>query len=536
MSQSPTVLGAAHDIPDPMERVLIEVTLDELIPNKNNPRLSRNKKYSEIKSSIYNSGLDHPPHVTRKHPSDRYVIKSGGNTRLEILNELYRECLASTDISIQAKAESFYRFKVVFLPWESDNSDEDNDIEFLFSHLSENDNRSDFIFIDRALAAVKLRQYFNDEDRAIKADNHKPLSARKLAEKMTTGGWPVQNQNLSQMFFAADHLFPVIPEAFWAGLGRPSVMKLRKILENSKTFWESVATEAEGGFEDLWTMTLVPLDGVDFSLDQAEESIEEAISERLQIPLTSVRADLQAISEGVSRQGFRPQQSVSGIDGPTPKVESPIQKRKPSAPGEFEVKPSKADKSNPKLAESATEQSINSTLPAFSSLSIRTQIVERMTLDELQSEAFRLAYDIAEKAQFSELIKTPESLGYSQVNVGFSVMYPDTITADSLHSPSILIWVLLQQMSCSLVSIGVCESSAQMEPSALQHIVDQANVLNQATQVASICAKVAAIRAYSASAHLYKIICDEAAFYPLVAELEILIGRILSLSLHTESN
>jgi len=74
---------------DPVIPTRIRATLDQVIAYKDNPRQTKNPMYDEIKESIRNRGLDHAPNVTRKYPTDPYMIKDGGNTRLQILRELW---------------------------------------------------------------------------------------------------------------------------------------------------------------------------------------------------------------------------------------------------------------------------------------------------------------------------------------------------------------------------------------------------------------------------------------------------------------
>src|SRR5690606_31214446 len=76
---------------EPAAPTRMTVTLDELTAYDKNPRQTRNPKYEEIKESIRHRGLDHAPNITRRSAGEPYMIKDGGNTRLELLNELYQE-------------------------------------------------------------------------------------------------------------------------------------------------------------------------------------------------------------------------------------------------------------------------------------------------------------------------------------------------------------------------------------------------------------------------------------------------------------
>ncbi len=82
---------------------LIELSIDDIQPFNLNPRRSPNPRYADIKDSIFNDGLMHPPNVTRRSSSEPWIIADGGNTRLEILHELRDEAVAAGDTAHIAK-------------------------------------------------------------------------------------------------------------------------------------------------------------------------------------------------------------------------------------------------------------------------------------------------------------------------------------------------------------------------------------------------------------------------------------------------
>lgn len=59
---------------------LMLVPLDQLRAFDLNPRIRRNPNYDEIKESIRNRGLEHPPQITQRPGENFYIIASGGNT------------------------------------------------------------------------------------------------------------------------------------------------------------------------------------------------------------------------------------------------------------------------------------------------------------------------------------------------------------------------------------------------------------------------------------------------------------------------
>ncbi|MBL1881088.1 chromosome partitioning protein ParB, partial [Klebsiella pneumoniae] len=98
------------------------LTLEQLQPNPDNPRQGRNPRYEEIKSSIRARGLDSVPKVTKAPGSEFYIFSDGGNTRYQILSELWQE----------TQDERFFRLHVLFKPWPGR-------LQCLIGHLAENE-------------------------------------------------------------------------------------------------------------------------------------------------------------------------------------------------------------------------------------------------------------------------------------------------------------------------------------------------------------------------------------------------------------
>src|SRR5690606_18186545 len=94
---------------DPLSDTPMRVSLEQLRPYEYNPRFVRNPLYDDLKASIRQRGLDQPPPITRRPGEAHYIIRTGGNTRLAILNELWRE----------TAEERFYYIHCLFKPWTS---------------------------------------------------------------------------------------------------------------------------------------------------------------------------------------------------------------------------------------------------------------------------------------------------------------------------------------------------------------------------------------------------------------------------------
>lgn len=70
----------------PTSEMPMVLTLDEMAPNPDNPRTTRNPKYDEIKESIRARGLDTVPKMTKNPdiPGSPYIFSDGGNTRYPV--------------------------------------------------------------------------------------------------------------------------------------------------------------------------------------------------------------------------------------------------------------------------------------------------------------------------------------------------------------------------------------------------------------------------------------------------------------------
>ncbi len=318
--------GGGGDLPpDPAIPTRIRVCLDNVVAYAGNPRQSRNPAFDELKDSIRAIGLQNPPNVTRANPADPYMIRDGGNTRLEILRELWSE----------TGDRKFYEFDCMFHPYT-------DDLDILIKHVVENEVRGGMILVERGLAALRAKRYFEARDA-------KPISNVALARELKQLGWAIHDKSLGTALFAADSLLEILPRALWSGMGRAPVENLRRIAEDCRKFWVRLPEhaddpeEAEAEFEIIWAESLAAQDHEDFSVDAAQNALEAAIAEYINCPASSVRGEIQAMSRGLSQGGVKP---VSVLDQPgaNPKPGEPIKPKlepetKASAPEPKSPKP-----------------------------------------------------------------------------------------------------------------------------------------------------------------------------------------------------
>lgn len=203
------------------------LTLDQLRPNPDNPRTTRNPRYDDIKNSIHARGLDTVPKVTRMPDSepDVYIFSDGGNTRYQILTELWKE----------TGDPRFYRIHVLFKPWPGR-------LQCVIGHLAENEVRGELTFIEKAQGIHKARLIYEEQ-------LNKSVSMRELSSLLTEQGLPVDASSISRMENALKYLYPWIPELMESGLGRHQVTALLALRQDAERVWGQFAlasgTDAE---------------------------------------------------------------------------------------------------------------------------------------------------------------------------------------------------------------------------------------------------------------------------------------------------
>lgn len=255
--ENPPVMTAS----DPRVDTPIQVTLDQVRPYQLNPRRSLNPQYNAIKASIRQRGLDQPPSITRRPGEEYFIIRNGGNTRLAILNELWRE----------TGDERFHTLLCLFRPWSAR-----GEILALTGHLAENELRGHLSYIERSQAVEQARQLYEQE-------SGQPLNQSELAARLTEDGYPVDQPSISRMGDTVAHLLPAIPDALHAGLGRPQVGKLLRLRKAAQQTWKRHAPDNDAGFDPLFQHSLARCDGdlAQFSLDRVRDELIGELAQHL---------------------------------------------------------------------------------------------------------------------------------------------------------------------------------------------------------------------------------------------------------------
>ena len=303
--QQDSLVSIAND--DPISQSVLTVTLDQLQPYELNPRRSRNPSYDDIRNSIENAGLKRAPNITRRQPGDeKYSIRDGGNTRLEILHELYdkyknlaeKEQDQNKSQAFLQKAESFFRIKCDFIPWHSD-------LDALSSHMIENEARGGTKFIEKALVVQRYKKLFEDQDKMLLNDDNitfddKPLSTRKLAERISKGGWIVSFSHIAKFNYAANVLINYIPNALWAGAGEPVVKKIQSLYSAYETFWGATdqGQRDPERIQNIFYGALSTVDDEKLDISGFTQELDIQLGDIINIPSLSIMAEINALMNG----------------------------------------------------------------------------------------------------------------------------------------------------------------------------------------------------------------------------------------------
>ncbi|HHD7242245.1 TPA: ParB family protein [Enterobacter cloacae] len=227
------------------EQEMVQVSLEQIQPFSLNPRVTRNPGYDELKASILARGLDNPPVLTRRPGDEKYMLASGGNTRLAILNELWQE----------TQDERYHRVCWPFRPWPETLSPQQGEVQCLIGHLAESDLHNGLMFIERAEGVLHLRDLY------LEAGIECPTQLA-LAEQLTRDGYPVSQSQISRMLQTVDWLLPCIPNALYGGLTRKVIDRLLALRSAAEQVWVKLTPlERQPEFADLFSTALATFNG-----------------------------------------------------------------------------------------------------------------------------------------------------------------------------------------------------------------------------------------------------------------------------------
>lgn len=208
---------------DDLDGARILVPVLQIRPYDRNPRRAINPHFEEIKVSIRALGLLTPFNITRRPGETHYMVCGGGNTRLTILQQLFRE-----------GDSRFEQVELTFKAWHGD-------AEAIAGHLGENEQRGEMCFWDRAAGIMDVKA-------ALEAQGGGPLSLRQFEAELKRLGLPVALANISLMKFALDKLAPLGQRL--TGLDVKRLQPRMNLLKRFAALWEMDEAAFQGRIVD----------------------------------------------------------------------------------------------------------------------------------------------------------------------------------------------------------------------------------------------------------------------------------------------
>jgi len=233
-----------------------------------NPRRSKNPEFDRIKASILMSGMDQPLLITQRPGETDYIVQAGGNTRLQILEELFET----------TGEERFLWVDCVFVEWDCEST-------VLLAHLRENELRGNLSFIDKAQAVFEVKALITKEL------GSSPVSLRQLGIFLQDHGYSVSRGVISLMGYAVSDLLPLLPAALESGLGKPLVQRIRDLQRVGRQIWCLRGAGAEAEFDTAFEALCRRHDAVDWHIEPLFQAIENEIAEAAEVSIQVIRME-----------------------------------------------------------------------------------------------------------------------------------------------------------------------------------------------------------------------------------------------------
>ena len=252
---------------DPLMPVQLLLTLAQIKTYDHNPRRERNPAYDDIKDSIRDQrGLNNPFTVTQRPGEDRYMIQSGGNTRLAILNELY----------VETGDEAFNTVHCLYVPWQSEAA-------VLSAHLIENELRGEMALIDKAYAVRELQHQLESEFR-------QSFSRTELCKRIKALGYSLSRRHLIRFEYALE-LDQLIPNTLRNGLGANRI----DVIKNTEKAYKRVCQDKSEQFAALFAHTLSSFDDEQWDFDAVRRELDKQLAPLLNIGANRLRLEIDAL-------------------------------------------------------------------------------------------------------------------------------------------------------------------------------------------------------------------------------------------------
>jgi ParB family protein of integrating conjugative element (PFGI_1 class) len=243
------------------------LNLSQIKPYDRNPRKERNAEYDEIKASILKTKkLNNEISVTRRPGDDLYMVCAGGNTRLQILNELYQE----------TGDDAFYVLNCLFNPWISE-------LHILTAHLIENGMRAEMVLIDKAYATLEMKK-------ELEAEQGSELSRNEFSKLATDNGYRISGRNITRFNYAIE-LDQMIPQLLRSGLGSNRIDQIKKLHQAYKDY----CSDKTDQFELIFVDVMSKHDDEEFDLKDVRTDLDEQLEQIIGVRPNLIYMEIQSI-------------------------------------------------------------------------------------------------------------------------------------------------------------------------------------------------------------------------------------------------
>jgi ParB family protein of integrating conjugative element (PFGI_1 class) len=407
----------------------ITLPVDQIGAYDANPRHGENPEYGRIKASILAKGIDQPLIVTQRTGETTYMVHSGGNTRLQILHELYRE----------TGDARFQQVTCVLRPWTEE-------VEVLLAHLRENDLRGPLTFLDKARAVHAARGLLES------MQGGQPLEQKQLCRALHERGYKVSRALVCQMTYAVEQLLPLMPQALNAGMGRPQVERVRQLARVARAQWrDRLGDDSE--FDATFATLCRRYDAPDWDIADLRRALEAEIAERADVSIHAVSLGLeQGLVGGFDDASATPAAALPDdarqpTPTPSPRVEASPDKEAtvcevgPNHDPTTPLPGSSDDGADAPASLPAGRQTGNEQTEAPSSSSAADD--RPNDLKSLRARAWTLASRLAQRNGLSELIQplSGHGLGFVLNDVPDPALV-DQLDEDALAQVSMVWWHL----------------------------------------------------------------------------------------------
>lgn len=253
---------------DPMDEIdgsIIILDVFDIDEYSLNPRKKANSQRAEIKASMKVDGITNMFSVTRRNPTEKYFPYGGGNTRVEIAKELVNEGV-----------EKLRRIHVVTRKWPGEAA-------VIAAHLSENDNRSDISFWERAQGVMNYK-------REIEKETAKSFSATELNKALKEVGLSYGVRMVQNFIFAVENLALI---GNWLQTSdvniniRPTVSALHEMASKFDK-----RDEVKNSIEEIFLMHATDLE----AMEQANSEADPASRTEVKLDVQSLLTQIQSVS------------------------------------------------------------------------------------------------------------------------------------------------------------------------------------------------------------------------------------------------